>query len=194
MCTMTLVRNYSSTECSSSASKCCFGLWYPPISIIPVATDPVFPPTQETCWEKIESKAMTQVLYILFADVISLVFLASYWAILAHFGLGIFSLLVYFYWTSPTKIDCNHSLVVWPNWKERWWWCNLDKWVAICRPEAILVQLGNIWLFRRRREAVEKLLKGKTSEKGQKRVENQDFEYTFPTNWHPNLELFFSCY
>ena len=33
---------------------------------------------------------MTQVLYILFADVISLVFLASYWAILAHFGLGIF--------------------------------------------------------------------------------------------------------
>ena len=33
---------------------------------------------------------MTQVLYILFADVISLVFLASYWTILAHFGLGIF--------------------------------------------------------------------------------------------------------
>mgnify|MGYP001158875578 len=39
--------------------------------------------------------------------------------------------------------------------------------------------------------ATEELLKGKKSEKGQKRVENQDFEYTFPTNWHPNLELFF---
>ena len=55
---------------------------------------------------------MTQVLYILFADVISLVFLASYWAILAHFGLGIFFPLGVFLLDFSTKIDCNHSLVV----------------------------------------------------------------------------------
>ena len=84
-------------------------------------------------------------------------------------------------------MDCNHSFVVWPNWKERW--CNPDKWVAICRVDQrlCLVQLGNIWLL---------VEVGQKTERGEKRrssfvpAENQDFEYTFPTNWHPNLELF----
>ena len=55
---------------------------------------------------------MTQVLYILFADVISLVFLARatglFWPILGWivFFLGVFLL------DFSTKIDCNHSLVV----------------------------------------------------------------------------------